>query len=123
MVLILLNYYWKRDMKCMELFEDQALSIRLGQIIFIIILPTNLYGPNDNYNLETSPVLPALIRKIHLGKCLENNDWEAIRKDLKKYPIEGVNDTKSENEILEKLSKYGIKYVTTRTWHQAPTTL
>jgi GDP-L-fucose synthase len=45
---------------------------------FISVMPTNLYGPNDNYNLETSHVLPALIRKIHLGKCLENNDWDAL---------------------------------------------
>jgi GDP-L-fucose synthase len=78
---------------------------------FISVMPTNLYGPNDNYNLETSHVLPALIRKIHLGKCLENNDWVAIRKDLKKYPIEGVNETASDIEILEKLEKYGIKYL------------
>lgn len=77
---------------------------------FISVMPTNLYGPNDNYNLETSHVLPALIRKIHLGKCLENNDWEAIRKDLKKYPIEGTNDTASESDILIILSKYGIRY-------------
>ena len=75
---------------------------------FISVMPTNLYGPNDNYNLETSHVLPALIRKMHLGKCLEHNDWEAIRKDLKKYPIEGVSDTSSESEITEKLVKYGI---------------
>jgi GDP-L-fucose synthase len=75
---------------------------------FISVMPTNLYGPNDNYNLETSHVLPALIRKMHLGKCLENNDWTAIRKDLKKYPIEGVNDTATETEILNILSKYGI---------------
>jgi len=87
---------------------------------FISVMPTNLYGPNDNYNLETSHVLPALIRKIHLGKCLENNDWEAIRKDLKKYPIEGVDDTKTENEILEKLSKYGIRI--TETIHHTPQT-
>jgi GDP-L-fucose synthase len=46
---------------------------------------------------------------MHLGKCLENNDWESIRKDLKKYPIEGVTDTFTESEILDKLSKYGIK--------------
>lgn len=76
---------------------------------FISVMPTNLYGPNDNYNLETSHVLPALIRKMHLGKCLEHNDWEAIRKDLKKYPIEGVNETSSELVILEMLSKYGIQ--------------
>jgi GDP-L-fucose synthase len=75
---------------------------------FVSVMPTNLYGPNDNYNLETSHVLPALIRKMHLGKCLENNDWESIRKDFKKYPVEGVNDTFSDSEILNKLSKYGI---------------
>lgn len=75
---------------------------------FIAVMPTNLYGPNDNYNLETSHVLPALIRKMHLGKCLENNDWVALRKDLKKYPIESVNENSDENEILQILSKYGI---------------
>ncbi len=77
---------------------------------FISVMPTNLYGPNDNYNLETSHVLPALIRKIHLGKCLENGSWDAIRKDLKKYPIEGINETSSEAEIIEYLLKYGIAY-------------
>lgn len=75
---------------------------------FISVMPTNLYGPNDNYNLETSHVLPALIRKMHLGKCLENNDWETIRKDFNKYPVEGVNGSATETEILEKLRKYGI---------------
>lgn len=39
---------------------------------FISVMPTNLYGPNDNYNLETSHVLPALIRKFHEAKI--NND-------------------------------------------------
>ena len=77
---------------------------------YISVMPTNLYGPNDNYNLETSHVLPALIRKMHLGKCLENLDWSAIRKDLKKYPIEGVNDSSSEKDIIEKLGKFGIVF-------------
>jgi GDP-L-fucose synthase len=77
---------------------------------FISVMPTNLFGPNDNYNLETSHVLPALIRKMHLGKCLENNDWIALRKDLNKYPIENVNDASSEIEIIQKLAKYGIHY-------------
>jgi GDP-L-fucose synthase len=76
---------------------------------FISVMPTNLYGPNDNYNLETSHVLPALLRKMHLGKCLENNDWESLRKDLKKRPIEGVNENSSDSEILMILGKYGIK--------------
>jgi GDP-L-fucose synthase len=76
---------------------------------FVSVMPTNLYGPNDNYNLETSHVLPALVRKMHLGKCLENNDWESLRKDLKKRPIEGVNENSSESEIFRILDKYGIK--------------
>jgi GDP-L-fucose synthase len=76
---------------------------------FVSVMPTNLYGPNDNYNLETSHVLPALIRKMYLGKCLENNDWTSIRRDLKKFPIEGVNDTFSESEVLIKLNKYGVQ--------------
>jgi GDP-L-fucose synthase len=77
---------------------------------FISIMPTNLYGPNDNFNLETSHVLPALIRKMHLGKSFENNNWNAVRKDLKKYPVDGLNENSPENLIIEKLNKYGIKY-------------
>ena len=77
---------------------------------YISVMPTNLYGPNDNYNLETSHVLPALIRKMHLGKCLENNDWEALRIDLKRLPVQGITDTTSESEILQTLHKYGIHY-------------
>lgn len=76
---------------------------------FISVMPTNLYGPNDNFDLEKSHVLPALIRKMHLGKALENNDWETLRSDLKKMPIEGVDETASREDILTILSKYGIK--------------
>ena len=76
---------------------------------FISVMPTNLYGPNDNFNLETSHVLPALIRKIHLGKCLEENNWVAIRTDLSKRQIEGVSGESNEIEILKILEKYGIK--------------
>ncbi len=75
---------------------------------FLSVMPTNLYGPNDNYDLEKSHVLPALIRKMHLAKALINNNWEAIRTDLNKRPIEGINDTNSEQQILEILQKYGI---------------
>jgi GDP-L-fucose synthase len=72
-------------------------------------MPTNLYGPNDNFDLEKSHVLPALIRKIHLGKCLEENNWEAIKEDLNKNPIENIGGSASEDEILNILNKYGIK--------------
>lgn len=75
---------------------------------FIAVMPTNLYGPNDNFNLETSHVLPALIRKIHLGKCLVDNDWDSIRKDLNKRPIKGVSGLADIEQIKLILSKYGI---------------
>jgi len=75
---------------------------------FISIMPTNLYGPNDNYDLEKSHVLPALIRKMILGKMLMEDDFEAIRKDLNKLPIEHVTGTSDKNEISGILKKYGI---------------
>jgi len=77
---------------------------------FISVMPTNLFGSNDNYNLETSHVLPALIRKMHIGKCLENDDWDSLRKDLINYPVEGINEKTSEADILEKLSGFGIRF-------------
>ena len=80
---------------------------------FIAVQPTNLYGPNDNFDLEKSHVLPALLRKIHLGKALENNDWKTIRKDLNKLPIEGITGENSKNEILAILSKYGVRHFST----------
>lgn len=75
---------------------------------FISVMPTNLYGPNDNFDLQKSHVLPALIRKMHLGKAIENNDWETLRKDLKKRPVEGIDANWSESEILKGLAKFGI---------------
>lgn len=75
---------------------------------FIAVMPTNLYGPGDNFNLEKSHVLPALLRKIHMGKCLEENNWTALRTDLNKYPVEGVNGNADEMTVLNVLQKYGI---------------
>jgi len=57
---------------------------------FIAVMPTNLYGPNDNFDLERSHVLPAMIRKIHLAKCLMEGDMDAIREDLHRRPVEGI---------------------------------
>ena len=76
---------------------------------YIAVMPTNLYGPNDNFNLETSHVLPAMIRKIHLAKCLHTGDWEALRKDMDIRPVEGVSGKASEPEILSVLDKQGIR--------------
>ena len=75
---------------------------------YIAVMPTNLYGPNDNFNLETSHVLPAMIRKVHLGKCLSEGDWEAVRKDLNARSVENISGGTSESEILDILAKYGI---------------
>lgn len=77
---------------------------------FISVMPTNLYGPNDNYDLEKSHVLPALIRKIYLGKCITDNNWDAIRNDLNKRPIEGISGADSMEKISGILAKYGITF-------------
>lgn len=76
---------------------------------FIAVMPTNLYGPNDNFDLEKSHVLPAMIRKIYLAKCLMENDWNAIRKDLNKRPVENISGENAQDEIAGILSKYGIR--------------
>ena len=75
---------------------------------YIAVMPTNLYGPNDNFNLERSHVLPAMIRKVHLAKYLKENNWAEIRKDLNKRPIEGIDGFSTESEITNILAKYGI---------------
>ena len=76
---------------------------------YISVMPTNLYGPNDNFDLEKSHVLPAMIRKIHLAKALLEDDWQTIQKDLNKLPIEGYITAESKQEdIIATLAKYGI---------------
>ena len=67
---------------------------------YIAVMPTNLYGPNDNFDLERSHVLPAMIRKIHLAHCLKEGDWEAVRKDMNQRPVEGVNGDSPKADIL-----------------------
>lgn len=83
---------------------------------YIAVMPTNLYGPNDNFHLENSHVLPAMIRKVRLAKCLNENDWDAVRKDMNLRPVEGVNGAASEEEILTVLEKYGITPSEVRLW-------
>ena len=82
---------------------------------YIAVMPTNLYGPNDNFHLENSHVLPAMIRKIHLAKCLNEGDWEAVRRDLEKRPVTiidhstlTIDSQSSEDNILHVLAHYGI---------------
>jgi len=75
---------------------------------FINVTPTNVYGPYDNFDLETSHVLPALIRKIHLAKALQKRDFVAIRRDLKANPIINLHADMTDTQIVEALKKYGI---------------
>ena len=83
---------------------------------YIAVMPTNLYGPNDNFHLETSHVLPAIIRKIYLGKCLRDNHWEAIYQDLLRRPVEGISGSAGQEDILNVLQKYGITENSVTLW-------
>jgi GDP-L-fucose synthase len=87
---------------------------------FISVMPTNLYGENDNFNLETSHVLPALIRKFHLAKLLAEEAFDLIAKDLQKYPLGfGLDkeiDIKNRNSIIKALSRVGIEKDNVTLW-------
>ena len=76
---------------------------------YLAVMPTNLYGPNDNFHLENSHVMPAMMRKIYLAKLIHDNDWKSIKIDMDKRPVEGINGNASQEEILKVLAKYGIE--------------
>ena len=75
---------------------------------YIAVMPTNLYGPNYNFHLENSHVMPAMMRKVYLAKLIHDNDWDAIRRDLDIRPVEGFNGSSQSDDILNVLAKYGI---------------
>ena len=85
---------------------------------YIAVMPTNLYGPNDNFHLENSHVMPAMMRKIYLAKLIHDEAWDKIAIDLNKRPVEGVTGESllsqqpsyilHREEVLSKLAKYGI---------------
>ena len=83
---------------------------------FIAVMPTNLYGPNDNFDLEKSHVLPALLRKIQLAKWLSENNWEAVQADLNKRPLEGVNGNDAVETVLDVLKKFGVESNKVEIW-------
>ena len=83
---------------------------------YIAVMPTNLYGPNDNFHLENSHVLPAMIRKIHLARCLNEGDWTAVRKDMNCRPVEGIDGEATEEAITGVLAKYGITAEAVTLW-------
>ena len=88
---------------------------------FIAVMPTNLYGPNDNFHLENSHVMPAMMRKVYLAKLIHENNWDAIKVDMNKRPInpvsklakqigtENVDGNSSKERILQALAFYGIE--------------
>jgi GDP-L-fucose synthase len=79
---------------------------------FISVMPTNLFGPHDNFNLETAHVLPALIRKFHLAKLLQEKNIPRIRADMERFSLGfGTDDRKiseDETSIEETLRRLGI---------------
>ena len=93
----------------------ESFSLQYG-CNYIAVMPTNLYGPIDNFHLENSHVLPAMIRKVHLAKCLNEGLWDEVRKDLDLRPVEGVSGKSSEEEITSKLAKFGISSSAVTLW-------
>ena len=100
---------------------------------YMAVMPTNLYGPNDNFHLENSHVMPAMMRKIYLAKLIHDGAWNKIAIDLNKRPVsyklpssgeerlrvgatagmgQGVeaivNAQSSKEDILKALAHYGI---------------
>ena len=87
---------------------------------YIAVMPTNLYGPNDNFHLENSHVMPAMMRKVYLAKLIHDGAWDKIAIDLNKRPVEGVTGeglnsldssdscSSKKEEVLRVLAKYGI---------------
>ena len=83
---------------------------------YVAVMPTNLYGPNDNFHLENSHVLPAMIRKVHLARLLGEKDMDAVRADLAKRPVSTIPADASDDEILNGLEAFGIMPGKVRPW-------
>ncbi|MBR6597510.1 MAG: GDP-L-fucose synthase [Paludibacteraceae bacterium] len=95
---------------------------------YIAVMPTNLYGPNDNFHLENSHVMPAMMRKVYLAKLIHDGDWAAIRADLKIRPVGAnikengetmryvIDDSSDESVIRKVLAFYGIEDNLVRLW-------
>ena len=95
---------------------------------YIAVMPTNLYGPNDNFHLENSHVMPAMMRKVYLAKLIHDGDWASIRKDLKIRPVGAnikengetvryvIDETSDESVIRKLLAFYGIEDNLVRLW-------
>ena len=76
---------------------------------YIAVMPTNLYGPHDNFHLENSHVMPAMMRKIYLARLIHEGNWDAIAADMTLRPVKGIDGTASHEAIGEALSGFGIE--------------
>lgn len=83
---------------------------------YIAVMPTNLYGPNDNFHLENSHVMPAMIRKVFLAHCMHEGNWDAVRADMNLRPVEGVDGTATQEHITAVLARYGIQADAVTLW-------
>ena len=83
---------------------------------FIAVMPTNLYGPRDNFDLETSHVMPAMVRKMHLARLLNEGRMDEIRADLARRPVEGIDGSASDTAIVTVLHRYGINHERLLLW-------
>ncbi|MUP45419.1 GDP-L-fucose synthase [Gramella sp. BOM4] len=75
---------------------------------FLSVMPTNLYGPGDNFDLEKSHVLPAILRKMYIARLLEEGDSMRLLEHFKQYPLTGIDSSSSLKETKVALKKYGI---------------
>ncbi len=88
---------------------------------YLAVMPTNLYGPRDNFHLENAHVMPAMMRKIYLAKLLGEGQWDGVRRDLNVRPVNppaalaagigagNVDGSADEDRILAALAFYGIE--------------
>lgn len=83
---------------------------------YLAVMPTNLYGPNDNFHLENSHVIPAMMRKIFLAHSLHEGDWKSVRADLDCRPVEGVTGAADKETIVATLLRYGIAAEAVTLW-------
>ena len=75
---------------------------------YIAVMPTNLYGPNDNFHLDNSHVTPAMMRKIYLAQLIHKGRWDMIKRDLDSRPVHGIDGSAAQADIERTLAHYGI---------------
>lgn len=85
----------------------ESLNLQYGTD-YVAVMPTNLYGPNDNFHLENSHVLPAMLRKVHLAKLLGKDMMDEVRADLAKRPVSGLTADATDSDIKARLADFGI---------------